>query len=119
MTGEGRSLYFYDDDNHLFELHTGTLEERLQRYEGLAVTLREGRGSEAAVLSRLAIHSKAYWDYSDDFLAACCEELKVDPARFGTAGFHCVVADKDSQPIGFYVLARKLHHLAKRGHVGG
>lgn len=30
--GEGRSLYFYGPDNHLFELHTGTLEERLQRY---------------------------------------------------------------------------------------
>jgi hypothetical protein len=26
------SLYFYDDDNHLFELHTGTLAERLERY---------------------------------------------------------------------------------------
>jgi fosfomycin resistance protein FosX len=24
--------YFYDYDNHLFELHTGTLEERLARY---------------------------------------------------------------------------------------
>ena len=32
VTGEGRSLYFYDDDNHLFELHTGTLAERLERY---------------------------------------------------------------------------------------
>jgi catechol 2,3-dioxygenase-like lactoylglutathione lyase family enzyme len=32
VAGEGRSLYFYDDDNHLFELHTGTLSERLQRY---------------------------------------------------------------------------------------
>jgi catechol 2,3-dioxygenase-like lactoylglutathione lyase family enzyme len=29
---EGRSLYFYDYDNHLFELHTGTLNERLQLY---------------------------------------------------------------------------------------
>jgi len=32
MPGEGRSLYFYDYDNHLFELHTGTLEERLRHY---------------------------------------------------------------------------------------
>jgi catechol 2,3-dioxygenase-like lactoylglutathione lyase family enzyme len=32
VAGEGRSLYFYDDDNHLFELHTGTLAERLERY---------------------------------------------------------------------------------------
>jgi len=33
ITGEGQSLYFYDYDNHLFELHTGTLEERLQAYQ--------------------------------------------------------------------------------------
>jgi catechol 2,3-dioxygenase-like lactoylglutathione lyase family enzyme len=32
VPGEGRSLYFYDDDNHLFELHAGTLAERLERY---------------------------------------------------------------------------------------
>jgi fosfomycin resistance protein FosX len=32
VDGEGQSLYFHDHDNHLFELHTGTLEERLRRY---------------------------------------------------------------------------------------
>ncbi|MEO3386644.1 FosX/FosE/FosI family fosfomycin resistance hydrolase [Mesorhizobium sp. CAU 1741] len=32
VEGEGRSLYFYDRDNHMFELHTGTLAERLARY---------------------------------------------------------------------------------------
>lgn len=32
VSGEGQSIYFYDYDNHLFELHTGTLEERLKRY---------------------------------------------------------------------------------------
>ncbi len=33
VEGEGRSLYFYNYDNHLFELHTGTFNQRLQRYQ--------------------------------------------------------------------------------------
>ena len=33
VDGEGQSLYFYDFDNNLFELHTGTLEQRLERYQ--------------------------------------------------------------------------------------
>jgi fosfomycin resistance protein FosX len=32
VEGEGQSVYFYGPDNHLFELHTGTLDERLARY---------------------------------------------------------------------------------------
>jgi predicted enzyme related to lactoylglutathione lyase len=32
IKGEGRSVYFYDFDNHLFELHTGTLSARLSCY---------------------------------------------------------------------------------------
>lgn len=35
IQGESASLYFYDFDNHLFELHTGTLEERLKTYRQL------------------------------------------------------------------------------------
>ena len=37
VEGEGRSVYFHDFDNHLFELHTGTLEQRLVRYAEAAV----------------------------------------------------------------------------------
>jgi catechol 2,3-dioxygenase-like lactoylglutathione lyase family enzyme len=33
MEEEGKSLYFYDYDNHLFELHTGTLDQRLDGYK--------------------------------------------------------------------------------------
>jgi len=32
IEGEGQSLYFYDFDNHLFELHTATLTERIKAY---------------------------------------------------------------------------------------
>jgi catechol 2,3-dioxygenase-like lactoylglutathione lyase family enzyme len=32
IAGEGYSIYFYDFDNHLFELHTGSLSERLAHY---------------------------------------------------------------------------------------
>lgn len=33
IEGESRSVYFYDYDNHLFELHTGTLNGRLSSYK--------------------------------------------------------------------------------------
>ena len=32
VKGEGKSLYFFDFDNHLFEIHTGSLSERLLQY---------------------------------------------------------------------------------------
>lgn len=32
VEGEGLSLYFYDHDNNLLELHSGTLEDRLHAY---------------------------------------------------------------------------------------
>lgn len=33
VEGEGHSIYFYDFDNHMFELHSGTLDERMARYK--------------------------------------------------------------------------------------
>ncbi len=35
MPEEGQSIYFYDYDNHLFELHTGTLKARLKKYNNI------------------------------------------------------------------------------------
>lgn len=36
IAGEASSIYFYDFDNHLFELHTGTLAERLKGYQSVS-----------------------------------------------------------------------------------
>ena len=36
VEGEGASLYFHDYDNNLIELHSGSLEERLRVYAGVA-----------------------------------------------------------------------------------
>lgn len=33
VSGEGYSIYFYDYDNNLYELHTETLEKRLSTYK--------------------------------------------------------------------------------------
>ncbi|MDF2949371.1 MAG: fosfomycin resistance protein FosX [Sedimentibacter sp.] len=35
VPGEGYSIYFYDYDNNLFELHTETLDKRLEVYNKL------------------------------------------------------------------------------------
>jgi catechol 2,3-dioxygenase-like lactoylglutathione lyase family enzyme len=40
VEGESRSVYFYDHDNHLFELHTGTLQNRLLKYSETLHTRR-------------------------------------------------------------------------------
>ncbi len=33
IEAESKSIYFYDYDNHLFELHTGLLKDRLKEYK--------------------------------------------------------------------------------------
>lgn len=42
---EGQSIYFYDYDNHLFELHTGDLSTRLSHYQNV-LNLRVANKSE-------------------------------------------------------------------------
>lgn len=43
VKGEAQSIYFYDYDNHLFELHTGTLRTRLRNYSRILSTKNESK----------------------------------------------------------------------------
>ena len=71
-----------------------------------SINLRAAQPDEAAILSALALRSKAYWDYSDDFLNACREELAVTPERIRDGAFHFVVAEKSGEIVGFFGVER-------------
>jgi GNAT superfamily N-acetyltransferase len=68
----------------------------------LAVTLRPAVPVEAHALSHLALRSKAHWGYDDEFLAACREELTLQPEQCD--GVHVVVAECGATLLGFYRL---------------
>ena len=53
-------------------------------------------------MSELALRSKAYWGYPDDFIEACRDELSVDPDRCDN--YACAV--EDDALLGFYGLSR-------------
>ena len=44
------------------------------------VTIRVARSDEHADISELALRSKSYWGYSEEFLDLCRDELTFDPA---------------------------------------
>lgn len=66
------------------------------------VRVRPARGDEAATISELAIRSKGFWDYSEEFIEACRAELTFTPEECvsGDVG----VAEFDARVAGFYVL---------------
>jgi len=68
------------------------------------VIIREAAPHEAKCLSSLAIRSKAYWGYSDEFMRACSEELEVSSADIESSYYHYVVANIGEEIIGFYAL---------------
>jgi GNAT superfamily N-acetyltransferase len=68
------------------------------------VRLRAARPGEAALLSALALRSKASWGYDEAFIDACRAELTYTPSRLRDPLFHFVVAIDDGDLCGFYAL---------------
>ena len=63
------------------------------------VVLRPARPEEAAAISELALRSKAHWGYDEAFLAACRDDLTIDPAWCD--GVRLVVAETDGELLGY------------------
>lgn len=64
--------------------------------------IRKAQLSESKLLSSLALRSKAYWDYSKEFLSACCQELTYSQQDIQDNHFY--VAEINHKVIGFFAL---------------
>jgi GNAT superfamily N-acetyltransferase len=77
--------------------------------------IRRARPDEAGELSALAMRSKAYWGYDDEFLRACRAALTFVPGDLAPLRAH--VAQNESGPVlGFFTIAGeppcgRLEHL--------
>lgn len=64
---------------------------------------RAAEPGEAAVLSELALRSKAHWGYDEAFLEACRAELTLQPDDLTAQ--RATVAQAGDRVVGFYTLA--------------
>lgn len=59
------------------------------------------------MLSELALRSKAYWGYSDEFIESCRDELAVSPEAVDSAEYAYRVAVSDNDILGFHAVAEQ------------
>ncbi|MEM8672481.1 MAG: GNAT family N-acetyltransferase [Cyanobacteria bacterium P01_G01_bin.67] len=64
--------------------------------------IRKARLTESELLSSLALRSKAYWGYSQEFIFACRQELTYSQEDIQNNHFY--VSEIDNKVIGFFVL---------------
>ena len=67
-----------------------------------SLTIRTAKIYEAEEISELAMRSKAYWGYSESFMEACRKELTVTAQAMNSADVHYLVAEKNSELLGYY-----------------
>jgi len=69
-----------------------------------AHTIRAARAGEAALLSGLALRSKAHWGYSPEFIEACRVELTYSEEQLRSGYTRCFVLERGGIVTGFYTL---------------
>ena len=110
-TSQGESLYLLDPDGHKVEVHVGGIEERIASYKANPKSdyeffddfvIRKAKAEEAIFLSNLALRSKSYWGYSEEFIEACRPHIYVDKEYIEK--WPVVVAELNNNIIGFFSL---------------
>ncbi|MEA1009290.1 GNAT family N-acetyltransferase [Bacillus cereus] len=66
--------------------------------------IRKALLSEANELSELALHSKATWNYSEEFILACKEDLTITEEYIKNNFVY--VLENDNRKIGFFSFLR-------------
>lgn len=72
----------------------------------MTIIIRDAAPDEATLLSDLALRSKAYWGYSDEFMDACRHELTIRPSSIKSDRIQYAVAERRFKVAGFYAIAR-------------
>jgi GNAT superfamily N-acetyltransferase len=70
------------------------------------VNIRRAMIVEASVLTDIAMRSKAFWGYSDDFMQACRNELQVSEEKIVDTRYLLFVAEEHGEILGYYALER-------------
>ena len=69
-----------------------------------SLRMRPVGGKDAPFLTALAIRSKAHWGYTDDFIAACREELTYTKEQLEAPQIFGQICLSHERPVAFYVL---------------
>lgn len=67
--------------------------------------VREALLDEAEIISEIAILSKAYWNYSSEFIQACKEDLTIDQSYIQEN--HVYVLESEEGVVGFFAFQLK------------
>ena len=72
------------------------------------ISIEKALPSDINKLTGLSIRSKAYWNYSDDFIQNCMQEFTVTADDINRSGLYYTAMDFD-KTVGFYGLAKLSH----------